>query len=413
MNFNVNKPTENKPIYIDDYDYPLPDERIAKFPMSRRDHSKLLVYKNATISESTFSNITAYLPENSLLVYNNTRVIRARLIFQKSTGAHIEVFCLEPLIPADYAQSLGASSQCTWKCMVGNLKKWKEEVLSQTITIREETFVFKAELLRTEGNTCAIHFSWDNGSVHFADILETAGELPIPPYLHRKTEESDLTTYQTVYSKIKGSVAAPTAGLHFTEEVLESLKTKNIETEELTLHVGAGTFQPVKTHNIAHHLMHSETIFVHRSTIEHLQHKLGNIIAVGTTSVRTLESLYWIGISLQNTPKEDKFTLNISQWFPYQDFECQISAEKSLQKILDYLDKNKLDVLHAETQIMIKPGYDFHIVDGMITNFHQPKSTLLLLVSAFVNGDWKKIYDHALGNNFRFLSYGDSSLLLK
>lgn len=404
----MNKTT---PIYINEYDYNLPDERIAKFPLSRRDASKLLVYNNASITESTFSNIADYLPENCLLVYNNTRVIQARLIFHKETGARIEVFCLEPIAPADYAQSLGATTECIWRCMVGNVKKWKEGLLNKTVMIDGNGCTFCAQLLETDENTHSIRFTWDNADIHFADILEKAGELPIPPYLHRKTEESDLTTYQTVYSKIKGSVAAPTAGLHFTPKVFESLKTKNIETEELTLHVGAGTFQPVKTETVNDHRMHTEVISVHRSTIENLQKKLGNIIAVGTTSVRTLESLYYLGNPL-NHPTGDLKTLHVSQWTPYETHST-ISTYDALQNILDYLDRNNLTTLHAETQIMIKPGYKFHIVDGIITNFHQPKSTLLLLVSAFVDGNWKDIYDYALGNDFRFLSYGDSSLLMR
>jgi S-adenosylmethionine:tRNA ribosyltransferase-isomerase len=414
----VNEPKENQPIYIDEYDYSLPDERIAKFPLPNRDASKLLIYKNSTITESNFTNIADFLPANSLLLYNNTRVIQARLVFYKETGARIEVFCLEPLAPADYALSLGATSECNWKCMVGNLKKWKEGKLSKTVEIDGKSCIFNAELLATEDNTHTIHFSWDNDDIHFADILEKAGELPIPPYLHRKTEESDLTTYQTVYSKIKGSVAAPTAGLHFTPEVFESLKSKNIETEELTLHVGAGTFQPVKTRDIADHNMHTEVISVHRSTIEKLQQKLGNIVAVGTTSVRTLESLYYIGTLLQSHPSGSTIAsgiggcFHVSQWQPYED-RVDISAYDALQSILDYLDANNLTTLHAETQIMIKPGYKFRIVNAMITNFHQPKSTLLLLVSAFVGGNWKEIYNYALENNFRFLSYGDSSLLFK
>ena len=414
--------TNIQTIYIDEYDYTLPDERIAKYPLPKRDSSKLLVYKKGEISESNFTSLVDFLPENALLVYNNTRVIQARLEFFKSTGARIEVFCLEPLVPADYAQSLGSTSECTWKCMVGNLKKWKDGPLTKTLQIAEKTCIFIAELLQTEANTHSVKFSWDNAELHFADILENAGELPIPPYLHRKTEESDLTAYQTVYSKIKGSVAAPTAGLHFTAEVFESLKPKNIKIDEVTLHVGAGTFQPVKTHDIAEHHMHTEVISVKRDTIANIQQNLGNIIAVGTTSVRTLESLYYLSPALGNLSRmregegerslnKTEIKLQVSQWQPYQqDTDC--SAYDALQKILDYLDANKLDALHAETQIMIKPGYKFRIVNGIITNFHQPKSTLLLLVSAFVNGNWKTIYDYALANDFRFLSYGDSSLLL-
>ena len=402
----------HQPIYIDEYDYPLPDERIAKYPLQQRDASKLLVYRNGEISESKFASITDFLPENALLVYNNTRVIQARLVFHKDTGARIEVFCLEPLKPADYAQSLGSTTECVWKCMVGNLKKWKGEILGKTVEINGRTFSFNVELLHSEGNTHSVRFCWNNRDIHFADILEKAGELPIPPYLHRKTEERDLTSYQTVYSKIKGSVAAPTAGLHFTPEVFMSLQKKNIQTEELTLHVGAGTFQPVKTRDIAEHHMHTEVISVNRSTIENIQKKLGNIIAVGTTSVRTLESLYYIGTLLQS-PFTGDFVHNfhVSQWRPYENIE-EISTYDALQRLLDYLDANNLTTLHAETQIMIKPGYKFRVVDGVITNFHQPKSTLLLLVSAFVEGNWKEIYDYALENDFRFLSYGDSSLLL-
>jgi S-adenosylmethionine:tRNA ribosyltransferase-isomerase len=411
----VNKTTENAPIFIDEYDYSLPDERVAKYPLAKRDTSKLLLYKNGDMAESQFSKIADFLPENALLVYNNTRVIQARLVFHKETGARIEVFCLEPLIPADYAQSLGATTKCVWKCMVGNLKKWKEGTLSKSVLIDGKSCTFVAEHLNTEGNTHSVRFTWDNDDIHFADILEKAGELPIPPYLHRKTEESDLTTYQTVYSKIKGSVAAPTAGLHFTPEVFESLKPKNIEIEEVTLHVGAGTFQPVKTRDIAEHHMHTEVISVHCSTIEHLKQKLGNVIAVGTTSVRTLESLYYIGKHLtpNTSPRgEGNCNFHVSQWAPYET-HSELSTQDALQSILDYLDANNLTTLHAETQIMIKPGYQFRVVNGIITNFHQPKSTLLLLVSAFVGGNWKEIYDYALKNDFRFLSYGDSSLLLK
>jgi len=407
----VNELKENELLSIDSFNYPLPDERIAKFPLTRRDASKLLVYKNTSITESVFSDIADFLPINSLLVYNNTRVIQARLIFEKSTGAHIEVFCLEPLTPADYAMSLGATHQCIWKCMVGNKKKWKEGILTKAINIDGKICNFNAELLDTDDNTHSINFTWDNDNIHFADILEKAGELPIPPYLHRATQESDKTTYQTVYSKIKGSVAAPTAGLHFTPEVFESLKPKHIETEELTLHVGAGTFQPVKCATIKLHHMHTEVISVNKTTIEHLLRKLGNIVAVGTTSVRTLESLYYIGVKLDplNSPMGD--LLHIEQWMPYETKE-EIPVKQALQNILDYLNQNHLSTLHADTQIMIKPGYKFHLVNAIITNFHQPKSTLLLLVSAFLDGHWMEIYDYALANDFRFLSYGDSSLLL-
>lgn len=411
------------PIYIDEYDYLLPDERIAKYPLKKRDSSKLLVYKNDTISTHTFADIARFLPENSLLIYNNTRVIQARLEFFKTTGARIEVFCLEPALPADYAQSLTSNKQCTWKCMVGNLKKWKEGALTKKVNINGRLIEFHAELIESNGNTHTIQFTWNNKEILFADILENAGELPIPPYLHRKTEESDLTNYQTVYSKIKGSVAAPTAGLHFTEDVFDSLKTKHIQTAEVTLHVGAGTFQPVKTRDVAEHEMHTEVIEIHKNTIELLLSNIGNIIAVGTTSVRTLESLYYIGLQLEKSEpnpqhlsqgreeQENRINiLHVSQWAPYEANKT-ITTEVALNNILNYLNKENRTALHAETQIMIKPGYQFKIVKGIITNFHQPKSTLLLLVSAFVNGKWKKIYDFAYKNDYRFLSYGDSSLL--
>ena len=407
----MNPPTDNPPIYIDSFDYPLPDERIAKFPLSQRDHSKLLVYKNKSISECRFSNIADFLPENSLLVYNNTKVIQARLVFYKSTGARIEVFCLEPLAPSDYALALGETQECVWKCMVGNLKKWKEGRLSKSLDIEGKSCTFTAQWLATDEHTHSIRFNWDNSAIHFAEILEHAGELPIPPYLHRKSEESDKTAYQTVYSKIKGSVAAPTAGLHFTPAVFESLKYRQIETDELTLHVGAGTFQPVKTDTIQEHQMHTEVITVEKTTIESLLRKNGNIIAVGTTSVRSLESLYYIGIQLQNGSTKDQ-KLHVSQWDPYQT-NSELSTVQALQNILNYMELYQLKHLLASTQIMIKPGYQFRLVGGIITNFHQPKSTLLLLVSAFVGENWMQLYNYALANDFRFLSYGDSSLLLK
>ncbi len=409
----VNSTKDPHTLYIEDYNYKLPDEYIAKYPLARRDDSKLLVYRNNKISETKFSQVVDFLPPNSLLVFNNTKVIQARLRFTKSTGAHIEVFCLEPILPADYAQSLGSTTECVWKCMIGNLKKWRGENLFKELEIRNVKFIFSAELIETFGNTHHVLFKWDNSEIHFAEILDFAGELPIPPYLHRKTEESDLTTYQTVYSKIKGSVAAPTAGLHFTAEVLEQLRNHQIETEELTLHVGAGTFQPVKTNDIADHEMHAELISVNVETIKHLMLKIGSIIAVGTTSVRSLESLYQIGVMLEEkTDFEPNTIFKVEQWFPYQQHK-DISCEQSFQNILDFLEKNQLKSLQAQTQIIIKPGYNFKVIQGMITNFHQPKSTLLLLVSAFVDGNWQEIYNYALENNFRFLSYGDSSLLLK
>jgi len=403
------KMNKNNPLYINDFDYELPDERIAKFPLAQRDASKLLIYKKMEISEDTFFNLANHLPENSLLVCNNTRVIQARLIFQKLTGANIEVFCLEPSNPVDYALSLGATETCVWKCMIGNLKKWKGEMLTRTFVENGVFIELKAELLENENDVHFVRFSWNNPEKHFAEILEKAGELPIPPYLHRKTEESDKTTYQTVYSKVEGSVAAPTAGLHFTSEVFNSLKKKNVEIEELTLHVGAGTFQPVKSENANDHEMHAEVIEVSKTTIEQLIKKLGNIIAVGTTSMRTLESLYFIGLQIAENPNIEHF--HIPQMMPYET-ESQILPTEALRLVLNYMNERNLSNIHASTQIMIKPDYEFRIVNGLITNFHQPKSTLMLLVSAFVNGNWRAIYDYALSNDFRFLSYGDSSLLL-
>ncbi len=417
----MNEHTNNEPLLIETYNYDLSDERIAKYPLAERDSSKLLVYKNGEISESVFSNISEILPDNCLLVCNNTRVIHARIVFHKSTGARIEVFCLEPIGPSDYVLSLSSTTGCEWICLVGNLKKWKEGKLTQPVEMGGETVLFSAEKISTEGNTHRIRFSWDNDRVAFSEILESIGELPIPPYLNRDTEESDEETYQTVYSRIEGSVAAPTAGLHFTDAVFASLKKKNIKVEELTLHVGAGTFQPVKTDDVSEHVMHTETIIVPLKTIKHIREKSGNIIAVGTTSVRTLESLYYVGssLSLRDFPlkgengAQEPVVLKVGQWEPYTLPENPISANEALQNIIDYLEENGLDTLHAETQILIKPGFQFRIINGMITNFHQPKSTLLLLVSAFVGDNWKNIYNFALENNFRFLSYGDSSVLME
>lgn len=399
-------------IHIDDFNYELPDERIAKFPLPRRDESKLLVYKNGNISESQFKNIASLLPEKSLLVYNNTRVIQARLLFQKSTGAKIEIFCLEPVVPHDYALVFQQNESCSWNCLVGNLKKWKEGALTRTVIIDGNEVTMTAEKRESYGDTHLIEFKWDNSDYTFADLLDAAGVLPIPPYLHRETQKSDLQTYQTVYSKIKGSVAAPTAGLHFTPEVLADVDAHGIMREEVTLHVGAGTFKPVKSETIEGHEMHTEFISVKRSAIENIKGKLGNIIAVGTTSVRTLESLYYIGVLLGNNPDIAAEDIHIKQWMPYSEENNLISADKAFQNILNYLDSHKLEALVGSTQIIIAPGYEFKVVRGIITNFHQPKSTLILLISAFVKGNWRPIYDYALNNGFRFLSYGDSSLLL-
>ena len=402
-------------ILIEDYNYPLPDERIAKYPLVNRDQSKLLIYRDGTIGEDKFDHVGEYIPANSLLIYNNTRVIQARLEFHKlledgTPGARIEIFCLEPLQPHDYQLSLGSTDGCTWKCMIGNAKKWKSGKLTLLVTLPSaKEIVLHAEKGEQTGNTFAVRFSWEGNSLSFAEILDAAGELPIPPYLNRKTEESDKTTYQTVYSRIKGSVAAPTAGLHFTDNVLNDLRQRGIQTAEVTLHVGAGTFQPVNVADANHHTMHTEIIAVSRQTIQTLINNLGHIVAVGTTSMRTLESLYFLGAQMQYNAV---LQLSVAQFAPYE-MEHKLSTREALQAIVDYLDATKQDVLHAETQIMIKPGYHFRVVDQLITNFHQPKSTLLLLVSAFVDGDWHTIYDYALSHNFRFLSYGDSSILTK
>ncbi|MBP3586582.1 MAG: S-adenosylmethionine:tRNA ribosyltransferase-isomerase [Paludibacteraceae bacterium] len=408
------------PIKIEEYNYPLPENRIAKYPLPQRDHSKLLVYKQSQISENIFYNIGEYIPSQSLLIYNNTRVIHARLVFHKESGARVEIFCLEPLIPHDYESALAANSQCTWKCMIGNLKKWKGGALSLKISINTtiptpKTIILRAERIATTGNTHEVQFTWDDSSISFAELLELVGELPIPPYLNRPSEEQDKQTYQTVYSHIKGSVAAPTAGLHFTHDVLQNLRTKGVHTDELTLHVGAGTFQPVKTEDANEHTMHAEIIAVSRQTIANLIEHLGQVVAVGTTSMRTLESLYFIGCQLDKLSQEQQQnlqTIQVQQFEPYTS-EQTLTTHQSLEKIIDYLNLTKQDVLHAETRIMIKPGYEFHLVDMLITNFHQPKSTLLLLVSAFVGEDWRKIYDYALTHDFRFLSYGDSSILIR
>lgn len=398
-------------IQINDYNYDLPDSRIAKYPLPQRDSSKLLIYKSEQIVDASFSSIVDYLPQNSLMVFNNTKVIQARLQFQKGTGAKIEIFCLEPHSPSDYLMSFQQTESCSWLCLVGNSKKWKDGLLSIDIAIDERVVKLTAERLSKVGDSSEIRFSWDNNSITFADILDAIGELPIPPYLNRKTEESDNNTYQTVYSKIIGSVAAPTAGLHFTPTVLEQIDAKGIEREEVTLHVGAGTFKPVQSHEIGGHAMHSELISVKREIIEHLVSKRDKkVIAVGTTSVRTLESLYYLGVILEDDNIDGG--LMVPQWMPYET-KVELSVEKSLSNILHYLDKHQLDVLTAHTAIMIAPTYTYKIVNAIVTNFHQPQSTLLLLVSAFTKGDnWKQIYKHALDNDYRFLSYGDSSLLL-
>ena len=403
-----------KHIRISEFNYPLPDERIAKFPLPVRDQSKLLLYRHGEVTEDIFTSLPDYLPANSLMIFNNTKVIQARLHFHKETGALIEVFCLEPIQPNDYALNFQQTEHAAWLCMIGNLKKWKEGALKREITVKGKPLTLTAERGACHGTSHWVDFRWNNPEITFADILEVFGELPIPPYLNRETQESDKETYQTVYSKIKGSVAAPTAGLHFTPRVLDALREKGVALEELTLHVGAGTFKPVKSEEIEGHEMHTEYISVNRSTLEKLVAHEGKAIAVGTTSVRTLESLYHIGVTLLHNPNATEEDLHLKQWQPYETAleTATTPAVDALQAIIAYLDRHHMETLHSSTQIIIAPGYEYRIVKAMVTNFHQPQSTLLLLVSAFLHGDWRKIYDYALAHDFRFLSYGDSSLLI-
>ena len=412
-------------IRISDYQYDLPDERIAKFPIAGRDHSKLLVYNKGEVGEDVFYHLPDYLPKGALMVFNNTKVIQARMHFRKAdangepTGALIEVFLLEPAEPADYEQMFQTTGHCAWYCLVGNLKKWKEGTLTREIRIKDLDLRVTATRGPVHGTSHRIDFQWEvispssylsplTSKVSFAEVIDAMGELPIPPYLNRKTEDSDKTTYQTVYSKIKGSVAAPTAGLHFTPEVLADIDAHGIEREELTLHVGAGTFKPVKSEEMEGHEMHTEFISVRRQTIAKLLNHDCQAIAVGTTSVRTLESLYYMGLKVIANPDLTEDQLHVSQWEPYEE----VKSIEALQALADWMDARGLEVLHSSTQIIICPGYDYKIVRMLVTNFHQPQSTLLLLVSAFVGGDWHKIYDYALAHDFRFLSYGDSSLLI-
>ncbi len=458
---------DTKHIQIRDFNYPLPDERIAKFPLPERDSSKLLVYEGGRISETQFRSLPSLLPEGALMVFNNTRVIQARLHFRKTPppplggdlsaeesvnskssngnclGALIEIFLLEPADPVEYQENFARRGSCSWYCLVGNLKKWKEGKLTRTLTIDHSTLTITAERIGTHGTSQEIKFEWGvtdadndqrsmgNGQcpITFAEVIDAIGELPIPPYLNRKTQESDKTTYQTVYSKIKGSVAAPTAGLHFTKRVLEEIDARGIEREEVTLHVGAGTFRPVKSEDIGGHDMHTEHIAVHRRTIERLLAHNGEAIAVGTTSVRTLESLYYMGVLVDpsisplkgetyctknSLPLREGWggsSLHVPQWMPYE-YDNSLSTKEALEALLHYMDERGEEVLHSSTQIIIAPGYKYHIVRRMITNFHQPQSTLLLLVSAFIGDNWHEVYDYALAHDFRFLSYGDSSLLV-
>lgn len=413
-------------ISIEDYNYPLPDERIAKYPLSERDASKLLVLKDNNISSSHFNEIGDFLPKDSLLIFNETKVVRARLQFTKESGAAIEIFCLEPISGnGDYQVAFSSKSPSRWKCLVGNSRRWKNETISLRLyestsqQVNESTSqsqcqcqILHAERLEKNDNYSVVEFSWEPAELSFAEVLEAAGEIPLPPYLHREAEESDRERYQTVFAKHEGSVAAPTAGLHFTNELITNLKERGITFEEVTLHVGAGTFRPVSSETIGEHEMHSETIVVKKSCIEKLIRNCGKtIIPVGTTSMRTIESLYWIGLMLMEEGLEEH-NLHLNQWFPYKERETLPSAEESLSTILEYLNKYELSELHATTALMIAPTCKINIAKALITNFHQPKSTLLLLVSALIGDKWKEAYQYALDNDFRFLSYGDSCLFL-
>jgi len=397
---------------IDNYNYPLPDERIAKHPLAQREQCKVLMFKDKSISQHIFHEVPALLPDDAMLIYNNTRVINARLRFRKATGSQIEIFCLEPVSPHDYQLIFQTTHACTWLCLVGNSKRWKSGPLTQQLDVDGETITINATRGERRGNAFEITFAWNGNDVTFASVLEALGEIPIPPYLNRETEKSDLTDYQTVYSHIDGSVAAPTAGLHFTDDVLDECDRCGIARRELTLHVGAGTFQPVKSDNIGDHDMHTEFISVPRDLLAELATTSRQVIAVGTTSVRTLESLYYVGQVLQSNPDATDDELRVTQWMPYTT-PCKISVQQALQNIVDYLDRHGANDYLGSTQLMIAPGFTYRIVKGMITNFHQPQSTLLLLVAAFVgNENWRAIYDYALDHDFRFLSYGDACLFL-
>lgn len=397
-------------IHIEDYNYSLPDERIAKYPLSSRDSSKLLVYKDSVPQEFAFKEISGILPSDSLMVFNDTKVVPARLHFQRSTGAHIEIFCLEPISPEEYVSMFAVTERCRWKCIVGNVKRWKNDTLTLYNPLNDkeiDSMNLCADLVERTGETSIVEFTWKSDAP-FSKVLEVCGNIPIPPYLNRETEEVDHDRYQTLYARFRGSVAAPTAGLHFTEEVLNSIREQNIDTETVCLHVGAGTFLPVKSSLVSEHPMHREPFVVSLDLIEKLIAHSGKLIAVGTTSVRTLESLYYVGVScLENGCPED-----VPQWAPYSR-EYAYSTEESLSAIVRYMKARDLKELKVGTRIIIVPGFRFRVVDVLVTNFHQPQSTLLLLISAFVGGDWKSIYDFALEHDFRFLSYGDSSVLFR
>ena len=395
-----------------DYNYDLPRERIAQYPLQDRDSSKLLVFRNDNISEDNFINLPRYIPEGSLLVFNNTRVIRARLIFFKDPGARIEVFCVEPVNPADYSLSFGSREPVEWKCIIGNLKKWKKGSLQMQISGIHGNHKLLAERIRKEENLWRIRFSWDLKNTTFGEVIEIAGHTPLPPYINREEVKEDYVRYQTIYALQKGSVAAPTAGLHFTNKVLEDLHSNGVFFTDVTLHVGVGTFQPIKSDKIKNHIMHTEHFYITATSIESIHKHIGKIIAVGTTSVRTLESLYWLGVKLINNADSDPDRLYINQWEVY-DHQDNISTYESIGYVLSWMQNKKLSSIHASTRLIIVPGYHFRVIEGMVTNFHLPKSTLLFLISAWTGNSWKNIYAYAMNHNFRFLSYGDSSLLLR
>lgn len=394
-------------IHIEDYNYPLPDERIAKYPLPERDSSKLLYYVGGCVNEFVFRNLPGLLPKNSLMVFNDTKVVPARMHFQRPTGAQIEIFCLEPVDPVEYNTAFAATERCTWKCVIGNAKRWKDDILTLYRPENIPDMGLTARLLKRDGQTGIVEFSWTDGS-SFSRVLEVCGTIPIPPYLNRSSESIDTERYQTLYARIRGSVAAPTAGLHFTDAVLQRIREKGIDMETVCLHVGAGTFLPVKSSLVSEHPMHREPFTVSLKLLKDICRSDKTLIAVGTTSVRTLESLYYVGVScLEKGAPED-----VRQWAPYER-EYPYSTKESLEAIIRYLEENGLEELKVGTRIIIVPGFRFRLVDRMVTNFHQPESTLILLVSAFVGGDWRTIYDYALSHGFRFLSYGDSSLLVR
>jgi S-adenosylmethionine:tRNA ribosyltransferase-isomerase len=395
-------------ISISNYTYELPDDRIAKYPLGERDASKLLIYKNNSIRERVFPDITEELPANAMLAFNNTKVIRARLKVQKPTGAEIEIFCLEPLAPAEVQMAFDSRACTTWKCIVGNARKWKDAPLSKTIDIDGHPFELSISKGERMGDAYSIEFKWDNNHYSFAEIIEAIGLTPIPPYLNRETEDIDKDRYQTVYSEHQGSVAAPTAGLHFTDSILQKLSNKGHQLLNVTLHVGAGTFKPVKSEEIAGHEMHTEHFVIERTALQSLIDNKHDLIAVGTTSVRTLESLYWYGVRLLSGHSIDA---GIQQWDPY-NLSTQYTPMEAFQALLSYMEEQKLSHLAGKTAIIIVPGYKFKVIKGLVTNFHQPQSTLLLLIGAIVGDKWKDLYNYALQNDFRFLSYGDSSLLM-